>query len=643
MDIIDVVLARMMTPQGQVETYAQMARTAASNASQAASDASTAITRANAAVEAAEQVTDIILVQDEYPASAGTKIWINPEEGDAIQIPTTDDLIEEINKIALELYTSNSTSYISKALRLTYPDSSSYKQLDNIVKYYKSLGQNEDGTMTQKAITDAIAGSGGGGGSTNLGPENDGKIVTVGSDGFIIPSDINEIDLINLLVNDGSYTYKDAVGLDIDYTNKSFVRKHAAENLSPGQQFNKFLMYGGRTRCNVADNGTITAFYGQSSYRDDGSNGQVMIYQPKFYYYRNPIKMTDGTIGKIVNQEQILVSSTKYVNFKLHPLFIDENGNELEYVLLSAYEGSYYDASSNSYITDDSGTIDFSADKLCSIAGVKPVSGKDNALTTTSAEQLAQNRGSHWHITNIAAESALQMLFMSEYGSLNGQAELEKGISQITGSSTYNAASQTGSTANLGNSTGAAESTTNIINGVTTVYNTNGTRAITYRGMENPWGNIWRFVGGLNISGNINQKGGIPYVCEDFNYSNTITNKYHSVGFCLPTEGGWGSALGYGDSQYDWILMPVDISSGNSALPIGDYIWVTPRLNAVNSISIGGLNTHDDKNGLFYYAADQDIESHSRTQSARLMYIPSASQSNYQTNITAWKTVMGVD
>lgn len=614
MDIIDVILARMMTPQGQIESYASMARQAVQKANTASSTA-----------QATQDKLDTLLDN----------------------VTTIDELIaQEMKQTILSVASRTTNNAIINDLLTTYSDDST-ATTQEVVKYYTTTGQNEDGTMTQKAITNAIAaaeGSGsGGGGSTNLGPENDGKMVTVGSNGFIIPSDINEIDLINLLVNDGSYTYKDAVGLDIDYTNKSFVRRHAAENLSPGQQFNKFLMYGGRTRCNVTDNGTITAFYGQSSYRDDGSNGQVMIYQPKFYYYRNPIKMTDGTIGKIVNQEQIIVSSTKYVNFKLHPLFLDENGNELEYVLLSAYEGSYYDTSSNSYITDDSGTIDFSADKLCSIAGVKPVSGKNNSLTTISAEQLAQNRGSHWHITNIAAESALQMLFMSEYGSLNGQTELEKGISQITGSSTYNAASQTGSTTSLGNTTGAAEATTNIINGVTTVYNTNGTRAITYRGMENPWGNIWRFVGGLNVSGNINQKGGIPYVCEDFNYSNTITNKYHSVGFCLPTEGGWGSALGYGDPQYDWILMPVDISSGNSALPIGDYIWVTPRLNAVNSISIGGLNTHDDKNGLFYYAADQGIETHSRTQSARLMYIPSTSQSNYQTNITAWKTVMGVD
>ena len=55
-----------------------------------------------------------------------------------------------------------------------------------------------------------------------------------------------------------------------------------------GEDFNQFLMYGGRIKCNVADDGTINAFYGENGYTEDGSNGQVMIYQPKFYYRRVP-------------------------------------------------------------------------------------------------------------------------------------------------------------------------------------------------------------------------------------------------------------------------------------------------------------------------------------------------------------------
>jgi len=58
------------------------------------------------------------------------------------------------------------------------------------------------------------------------------------------------------------------------------------------EEINKLPMFGGRKRCNVADDGTITAFYGESNYREDGSNGQVMVYQPKFYYRRVITKST---------------------------------------------------------------------------------------------------------------------------------------------------------------------------------------------------------------------------------------------------------------------------------------------------------------------------------------------------------------
>jgi hypothetical protein len=32
-------------------------------------------------------------------------------------------------------------------------------------------------------------------------------------------------------------------------------------------------MYGNRRRCNVLDDGTITAWYGDSNFKEDGSNG----------------------------------------------------------------------------------------------------------------------------------------------------------------------------------------------------------------------------------------------------------------------------------------------------------------------------------------------------------------------------------
>lgn len=35
--------------------------------------------------------------------------------------------------------------------------------------------------------------------------------------------------------------------------------------------------------------------------------------------------------------------------------------------------------------------------------------------------------------------------------------------------------------------------------GSETPFNTNGKLAISYRGMENPWGNIWKHTNGINL------------------------------------------------------------------------------------------------------------------------------------------------
>lgn len=640
-DMIDVILARALAPDSQAETAAAAAQRAASSATTAATEAQTAITRAEAAVAAVENINDLILIQSEPPTSSANKIWLDSDETQNVQIPTYSDVGDEIKKLALELHNTSSANSISSALRLTYPDSEHYQQLNDVIKYYTTTGNNTDGTMTQAAITEALSQA-----NTNLGSGNAGSIVVVAQDGNIAPSNITEQNIYDLL--EGHVTpisNKTTVGLYIDYPGKTFQRQQDAVGLNAGSDFDQFLMYGGRKRCNVSDNGTITAFYGQSNYTENGSNGQVMIYQPKFYYKRAPASVINGTIGKVIQQETIYLSTVAQTGFKLHPLFKTASGTELQYVLLPAYESTYYDVSANIYNTVDGSGMDATSDKLASIANVKPLGGINNTFTANIAEQMAQNRGSGWHITNLAAESALQMLFIVEYGSLNGQTALEDGICNLTATANVNFASQTGSTASLGNTSGAATSTTNITNGTTTTGTIAGVRAITYRGMENPWGNTWRFIGGLNISGNGSQDGGIPYVCSDFNYdTTTITNNYHSVGFSLPARNTWISGLGYGEEDYDWVLMPAQIgaNNANSALPIGDSVWVSINLNGLNIASIGGKGSDGLNCGLFYYACDQTANTSSRCNSARLMYVPNPSETSYQANYNAWKQLMGV-
>lgn len=115
---------------------------------------------------------------------------------------------------------------------------------------------------------------------------NLGKVV--GADGKDGADLSNEVEDIKAYIG---YTDEDIAGLCVDYENKTFTRLAGAVGLSQGADFDKFTMYGGRKRCNVLDDGTITAYYGDKNYAEDGSNGQVMVFQPKFYYKVVPLKL----------------------------------------------------------------------------------------------------------------------------------------------------------------------------------------------------------------------------------------------------------------------------------------------------------------------------------------------------------------
>lgn len=656
MDIIDIMLARAMTPQGKTEAYVAKAEKAAQKAT--AAEASAA-----AAIETVEAAADEIATAREEAASLLEEAQEALETAQSAQINTLDveDVDAEVKKLTVNTNTVTGNAANTLQVITTYPDNTLNTQ--NITKLYKDTGSNEDGTMTQKAITDALdtkvdttvlnnyattvyvdnaiaaipSGSGSGSsGVSNLGDENEGKIVVVGDDGNIQSGVITEEDIIQALILNGGYTARDAVGIEADYYNKTITRTQQAVNKSMGADFNSYPMYGGRMRCNVADDGTINAFYGDNGYTEDGSNGQVMVYQPKFYYQRIPIEVGTNKVGKIVQKDSIIISATQQNGFKLHPLFITENGDELDYVLLSAYEGGLEDVSAQTYATETPVDVDFNNDKLISVAGTKPITGSSN-LSFQKAEQLANNRGSGWHISTIQAESANQMLEIIEFGSFNGQASLGKGVCNITNGNN-NSAAITGATASLGNTSGVAASTTIEDGGVVSTTSDLDKSSISYRGLENPWGNVWQMINGILVVGNTTMNGGVPYICTNGIYSySTITNNYVSAGFSLPNNSGWISALGYGGKTYDWLLMPAEATNATSALPIGDNGWFDMNLNGVRMVLHGGGWIFDDSDGPFYYACDkQPTDSSYKSYGARLLYIPTKNNT-YLANIAKWQ------
>lgn len=454
---------------------------------------------------------------------------------------------------------------------------------------------------------------------------NLGKVV--GADGKDGADLSNEVEDIKAYIG---YTDEDIAGLCVDYENKTFTRLAGAVNLSQEVDFNKFEMYGGRKRCNVLDDGTITAYYGDENYTEDGSNGQVMVFQPKFYYKVVPLKLeknSDSGIGYHLRKANYYVSSKPKTGFKLHPAFYDENGNAINYILFSADEGSMYDVSAKAYVNDnvDESITYEDGDLLCSVAGKKPISGLRKGIGTKSnLELMAQNRGAGWHLETIEAVSANQLLMMIELAMMNSQTGIGKGVVSVSDNSSYNCASLTGSTADLGNATGQATETINEKGGVQTTETASGKVSVSYRGVENPWGNLWKHIQGINIWGDGTMCGGQPYVANNFAFNESKhSDNYEPVGFTLANASGFINAMGYGGENYDWLLMPSEIG-GTNALPVGDYFYAESNLNGYRITRFGGCFNTSSQVGVFNWRGIDGVGYRSRVVGGRLVYVPTA-------------------
>lgn len=425
----------------------------------------------------------------------------------------------------------------------------------------------------------------------------------------------------------GMIETEDVLGITMDYKNKTCTRIAGAKNLTAGADFDKFSMYGGRKRCNVSDGGTINAYYGDEGYTEDGSNGQVMVYQPKFYYLVCPLEYDrqETGYGYHLRKANYYVSETQRAGFKLHPAFYDKNGNEVDYILMSAYEGCIYDTSANAYLKNDEQVMDASKDKFSSIAGARPASGVSQNLTRPNIEQMAKNRGEGWHSFGIKTASMEQLLMIVEMGMMNLQTAIGQGVVNLpwtTGSDTTSSyAGATGSTASLGNGTGRATKTTTYEGGKATDYTVDGKTSICYRGVENFWGNIWKFAYGVNIWGNGKMAGGMPYICSDFNYAEgKNTDNYEGAGFTVTKANGYISAMGY-STKYDWLFMASECL-GNSSLPVGDYTYITENLNGYRIARLGGYWNGGSGAGGFYWAVNAGVGHRSRDVGGRLVYVP---------------------
>ena len=420
-----------------------------------------------------------------------------------------------------------------------------------------------------------------------------GNVTTLTNDLTQVTQDVSNItSALNLYP-------ENMAGVCVDYENKKYTRLSGAIGKTYGSDFDSFPVYNSMRRCNLADDGTVNAYYGDTSYVEDGSNGQVMVEIKKVYYKMNPVKLEKASsgYGYHIRKADYFVSHQQLPGFKLHPAFIVD-GVEKDAIYMSAYEGSLYDTSASAYIMDDAQVADFSADKLCSIANAKPISGSSQTLDRPNIEKLSTNRGAGWHVETVQMRSLIQLLMLIEYAG-NIQTLLGRGIVDISDNSSYNCSSLNGSTSSLGNASGAAASTINTKGTIQTTETANGKVAVSYRGIENPYGNIWKWVEGITMYGNGAMAGGMPYICNSTTFTENTTTGYTPAGFIVPKE-GYISAFGYANEDLDWLFVASE-TNGSDSLPVGDYTYITKDLNGYRGGLIGGRWISSSAAGCFYW------------------------------------------
>lgn len=425
------------------------------------------------------------------------------------------------------------------------------------------------------------------------------------------------------------YTDNDIYGVEVDFVNKKFTRLAGAVGKTGGTSFDAIHCFGGRRRCNITDEGVVVAYQGDAAFTttgaltqavtigettyEVGTKVQVMVEQPKFYYKVVPLLtqiVSEGeNYGQHMRKGRYYVSNTPKAGFKLHPAFI-RNNVEHDIIYLSAFEGSLYDASASAYILDDAQVADFSNDMLSSIANAKPMSGLTQNLTRANTRKLAQKRGTGWEQSYVATVSASQLLMLIEYASFNMQTAIGNGNVSKTDDGATNMAENTGATVTLGNASGV-------------VTNANGIQIVSYRGEENPYGNIWKWVDGINVQNPspfaAGQHGKV-YVADNAFADNVSESPFKDTGICPAYGEGYVSAFGYSE-EFDWLFIPTE-HTGNTSLPVGDYVWNNNagwRVAHIGGSWYGGANA-----GAFYWYLNSDASVRYRTIGGRLVYVPDA-------------------
>ena len=253
-------------------------------------------------------------------------------------------------------------------------------------------------------------------------------------------------------------------------------------------------------------------------------------------------------------------------------------------------------------------------------------------LTRDQFRQAARKRGSGWEMYTYNAHKILFWLFAVEYATLdsqkpfnaqkdaNGFAQggLGPGPTQMTDWTNFNNANPLipcGYTNEFGNGSGEKAYVVKNASG--------GTHATLmanrYRGIENPFGHIWKYTDGANIQVTTGDSGlSILWTTDDpSNFSDTSYTGYNKKGNICRTN-GYAKKMLLGE---DGDIVATEIG-GSSSTYWCDYYYTYTSANRMQVVLVGGYAGHGSFAGLAFVNTNEAPSDAYRNIGSRLCFFP---------------------
>ena len=283
----------------------------------------------------------------------------------------------------------------------------------------------------------------------------------------------------------------------------------------------------------------VTAWYGDSNFAFDGSNGEVLTFIPGFWYKR---EVVDGIEYQYISKyEQSGYSYSEPFSVGRYKISrasslagTSSNDNGKIELMKGAIESH---GRGNGNANTDDGSFNIETETITSSNGGLPLTFKTIGEYREYASKLGSDFSQmdyHYYV--------LQMLYLVEYADYDSQSKLGQGITNPGSTVTINM----GGTDSLGMQSGCLAN--------------DGKTSIIYRGMEDIFGYVGEFIDGINI------KDGQAYINYDFTTyeSDVFDRNYQALGYVNASSGGFITKLGY-DSNNPLIGLPTEANGDTEA------------------------------------------------------------------------------